>query len=213
MHKVHVDGLISVPQAVVHASEQGIDRHEGALHDRGQEDEGHGDADDCVQDAEDLALARERRLVAVADGGDHGAGEEERLAKAPRGDAGTVSEDGHPAVVGLHHVEHELLEVVVLHVVLFEEGLLPGYQLLRFGRLDWALDGGEHRCPESQVEKEEHAYTSLTEYVYREKLLKCPSNMTSLTQTQEPPVRPPIVRVATGVAPLFVNLGQHLVSG
>ena len=159
MHKVHIDGLIFVAELGVHAGEQRVYRHQGALDDRCQEHKGHWDADDGVQYAEDLALAREWRLVAVTDSGDNGAGKEEGLAKAPGGDARAVSEDGHSAVVGLYHVEHELHEVGVSHVVLFEEGLLPGYQLLRFSRLDRSLDGGEHRCAEGQVEEEEHTFS------------------------------------------------------
>ena len=174
MHKVDVNGLISAAQSLLHAGEQRVDRHQGALDDRGQEHESHGDADDGVQYAEDLSLARERRLVAVADGGDDGAGEEKGLAEAPRRDARAVFKDGHSAVVGLHHVEHERLEVGVLHIVLVEEGLLAEYQLLRFGRLDRTLDGGEHRRPEGQVEEEEHTFSDTIWMYESSALLRSP---------------------------------------
>ena len=114
MGHVHVHGLAARGhQAPQHELQEGVDRHQRPLHHRRQQQQRHGDAKDGVEDAEDLPLRGERRLVPVADGRHHRGGEEEGLPEGPGGDAGAVLEDLHPAVVGVHDGLHERLKVVV----------------------------------------------------------------------------------------------------
>ena len=60
------EGAIDVPELVIEEPESQAQRDQEPLDDSRQQEQGHGDPDERVDDAERLALGGQRGLVAVA---------------------------------------------------------------------------------------------------------------------------------------------------
>lgn len=75
--------------------------HHDPLHHGGEEEEGEGDADHRVDDAEGLPAVRQRRCVTITCSGQHGAGEKQGRGEVPVPVSRGVVEDGNPIVAGI----------------------------------------------------------------------------------------------------------------
>ncbi len=66
MQERDAHGPETMSERAVHERQEEVDRRQHAVDDGRQQHESHGDADQRVRHAEQLALRRQRRLVAVA---------------------------------------------------------------------------------------------------------------------------------------------------